>query len=461
MKRFAAILPGILLLALAVRPQSKPVAPSKSSSKKTTAKNNKKTTAKKTTTTKRRRPAAPVVTAKARQAATDSLEAHLERAALVPIENAAALIPFFEQLHRHQNGLATSPLRILHYGDSHIASDDFPGTLRALLQQKFGDGGPGYTLAGRPWRGYRRLDTRSSSSRGWKSEGVGRNQGDGLNGLGGVSLLATREGEWISLDAECDRMELFYWQQPGGGTLQLFDNGVAVDLIPTGGPEGPGFAEYEAGPGFHRFELKTIDRAPVRVFGWVTEKSRGVTWETLGINGAQASIILDWDEQLLASHILRRDPALIVLAYGTNEASNKTWTQDNYREMFASLLRRLRQDAPTASILVIGPPDRYYRSRGRWLPFERLDRIVEAEREAARAENCAFLDLRDKMGGKGSMRDWVLTGFAQYDHVHFTTAGYRKLAGLLYNDLLAQFNLFSQLRGKITDTADGQTRANP
>src|ERR1022692_4639607 len=48
-----------------------------------------------------------------------------------------------------------------------------------------------------------------------------------------------------------------------------------------------------------------------RLFGWVAEKSTGVTYETLGINGASASIILDWNAETLRSNIERRNPALI------------------------------------------------------------------------------------------------------------------------------------------------------
>ncbi len=42
-------------------------------------------------------------------------------------------------------------------------------------------------------------------------------------------------------------------------------------------------------------------------------------WETLGINGAQADLLLGWNPEILRAHVERRDPALIVLAYGTNE----------------------------------------------------------------------------------------------------------------------------------------------
>src|SRR5260370_36578893 len=164
-------------------------------------------------------------------------------------------------------------------------------------------------------------------------------------------MSATLRGQWVYLEAECSRLELFYLQQHGGGELQLYDNGAAVDKISTDGTLGPGYFQYQATAGSHRFELETLQRAPVRLFGWVTEKDRGVTYETLGINGAQASIMFRWDDAMLASNIARRNPALIVLAYGTNEASNPAWTHDTFREMFSKLLHRLRQPPPTPPIL--------------------------------------------------------------------------------------------------------------
>ena len=87
----------------------------------------------------------------------------------------------------------------------------------------------------------------------------------------------------------------------------------------------------------HRVEAETLDRGPVRLFGWVAENTTGVTYEELGINGAQASIVLGWNEETLRSNIERRNPALIVLAYGTNEAGRKDWTLESYREMYSRL----------------------------------------------------------------------------------------------------------------------------
>jgi lysophospholipase L1-like esterase len=407
---------------------------------------------KKKKSTKRSVPKAPPVSPAARAQASEEVSGMIERTAGIPIENPAAMVPFFEQLRRASKGESTGPLSILHYGDSHTAADDWTGSVRLLLQAQFGDGGGGYSLAGRPYTGYRRLDLKSGESRGWHSEGLLSRDGDGLYGLGGVSISTRLPRQSVYVEAECSKLELFYLQQPGGGELQLYDNGAPVDRISTDGPLGPGYVQYQvhdatAGP--HRFELETLQSAPVRLFGWVTEKDRGVTYETLGINGAQASIVFRWDEALLASHIARRNPALIVLAYGTNEASNPDWTQESYQQMFSALLQRLRQAAPTASILVLGPPDREFRAKGRWMTMEKLDRIVAAQRDAALSNRCGFWDMREKMGGKGAMREWVIAGLAQGDHVHFTTPGYRRLGYTLFRDLMYNYDKYNKVREEL------------
>jgi lysophospholipase L1-like esterase len=404
---------------------------------------------KKKPTRRRATPATVPVSPKAREAARERVEGKAESSASLTIENPAALVPFFEQLRRHQNGEAKGPLRILHYGDSHTAADEWTGTLRNGFQTRFGDGGAGFTYAGRPWLGYRRLDVHSGATRGWRSEGLAAQSSDGRNGMGGVSVWTSRPNESIWLEAECRTMEIFYLQQPGGGRIEISDNGERVDTVSTSGEDGAGYLHYDAAPGLHRFEIRTLDRAQVRLFGWATENERGVTYETLGINGAQASIVMGWDENLLLGQVARRDPALIVLAYGTNEAGNRDYTTQTYREMYERLLQRLRKAAPTASILVVGPPDRMYRSRGKWLPYPRIGGIIEAQRAAALASGCAFYDLRAKMGGEGVMRDWMLAGLAQYDHVHLTSAGYHRIGAALFEDLMLSYGEFTTVREKL------------
>jgi len=391
---------------------------------------------------------APPVATK-RVQAHDAVFENVANGADIPVENPAALIPFFEQLYRHQQGQVPGPVRILHYGDSHTAADEWTGEMRTRLQEKFGDGGSGYSFAGRPWNGYRREDVRSGSTSGWHTDGLVGRSGDGVYGLGGISMSVRTPKEGVYVEADASDFELYYYQQPGGGSLQLYDNGTPLEQVSTEGEPSPAYYHLEAMPGPHRLELETLDRAPVRLFGWVAEKPTGVTYETLGINGAQASIVLDWNEETLRSNIERRNPALIVLAYGTNEAGQKAWTRESYRDMFEKLIGRFRAAAPTATIFVIGPPDRDLHTKKGWLPMDQIDMIVEAQREAALATGCPFWDERAKMGGKGSMLQWVAAGMAQNDHVHFTGMGYHMLGDAVVRDLMSQYDLFLKARGTV------------
>jgi hypothetical protein len=285
-------------------------------------------------------PKGPPVSSKNRAEAHDGVFQKVANGADIPVENAAALIPFFEQLYRHQKGELPGPVRILHYGDSHTAADEWTGDLRSRFQEKFGDGGSGYSFAGRPWNGYRRLDVRTGSTRGWHTDGLVGRVGDGVYGLGGVSMTTRAPHEAVYLQADGQQFELFYWQQPGGGVIQIYDNGGLLERISTDGEAGPGYYHYETVAGPHKLEAETLDRGPVRLFGWVAENSTGVTYETLGINGAQASIVFDWNEPALRSNVERRNPALIVLAYGTNEAGRKDMTVEAYRDLYMQLIAK-------------------------------------------------------------------------------------------------------------------------
>jgi len=159
--------------------------------------------------------------------------------------------------------------------------------------------------------------------------------------------------------------------------------------------------------------------------------SGGVSYDVFGINGAKANRILSWNQPALVAAIRARDPNLIILAYGTNELTDGTWTDASYESLLGEILQLFHNAAPNASIIVLGPPDRDDLPVG-----ARLIEILNAERRAALANNAAFWSAFDAMGGAGSMQKWVRLGLAQPDRVHLTGAGYAKLADMFYEDLL-------------------------
>ena len=362
------------------------------------------------------------------------------------LDQPAELAPFFERLHQISAGSGPRSVHILHFGDSHTAGDGWTGWLRSLFQERFGDGGSGFSLAGHPFPGYRRADASGGSTGGWKAAGLQSGAGDGYFGLGGVSLSTESPGQTVYLDAACDLLEVHYLQQPNGGDLALYEDGKLLEEFSTAGELKAEIRMFENHSGTHRYQLKTTSSRPVRIFGWVADKQQGMTYESLGLNGARASLILRWDEEMLGQYLRSRDPGLVVLAYGTNDAVGLQSSLDRYQEMFSTLLGRLRRLAPEAAILVIGPPDVAPKIAGRPATPTEVDLISAAQQNASRANGCAFWDMRDHMGGTGSMREWAAAGLAQRDNVHFSPGGYRQLADALFSDLMRYYDTYTQVR---------------
>jgi lysophospholipase L1-like esterase len=375
------------------------------------------------------------------------------------------LDPFFAALSAQQQHAPDAPetIRVLQFGDSHTAADIFSGAVRAAFQEHFGDGGLGFQFPGHPFAGYHLAGSTRSQTSGWSTQGNHfTDLGDGDLGLGGIGISTARAGEAISLTTTCTTFQLEFLRQPGGGRLTFTDNGVDISDIDTDSQtdfadaatstRGPGTFTYACTPGPHNFVLTTLDAAPVRLLGLVTEQP-GVTWECLGINGAVAPLMLRWNQQIFSEYLRQRNPNLIVLAYGTNEAAESASYNDDYVQKFTHLLDLLHQYVPDAAILVLGPYDRATahtvrvsrrRSRTYWETYAGTQRIIADQEAACRVHHCAYYNEQTRMGGPGAMLRWAAAGLAQGDHTHLTGTGYRELAGALYDDLINAYKSYQQ-----------------
>ena len=396
-----------------------------------------------------------------RQQAVTHVETSMTDSASSPFLYSSALHNFFAALDEQQDehGAGAAPertVRILQFGDSHTAADIFTGKMRASLQQQFGDGGLGFQFAGHPFAGYHLAGSLRSQTSGWLTEGNRFTAlGDGDLGLGGISISTSGRGESITLEAPCTTMQLHFLLQPGGGRLQFSDNGVAMSVIGTDLPGGEagdtdvtpraGTFSYSCSAGEHDFEFTTLDNAPVKLLGIVTQQP-GVTYECLGINGAVAPLMLRWNQNLFSDYLRQSAPNLIVLAYGTNESGSSAEHLEDYPEQFAQIVDNLHRIAPESSILVLGPADRAMRAgrRGPWRPYPGTERIIAMQKEVCRTHGCAYWDTRRRMGGFGSMQQWVTAGWAQPDRTHLTSTGYRTLADALFEDLMRTYNHYQQ-----------------
>jgi lysophospholipase L1-like esterase len=175
------------------------------------------------------------------------------------------------------------------------------------------------------------------------------------------------------------------------------------------------------------------------VFGLAVERDNpGVIVDTLGINGSRARYQLLWDDAIFREQLRRRKPDLVVLAYGTNESGDDSPLEDYERDLRA-VVGRVRETAPQASCLLIGPSDRPMQVEER--VFEdrtRTMRLIEVQHRVALELGCGFFDLVAFQGGALSMVQWAANdpAYASQDHIHFSRLGYQRLGEVLLAALL-------------------------
>jgi lysophospholipase L1-like esterase len=346
-----------------------------------------------------------------------------------------------------------SQARIVFYGASHVASDLFTGALRQRLQHRFGEAGPGFVVPGKPWKFYRNAGITSEESRNFKAfRIVERAPIEGIYGLAGVAVdagkkpalaaIATRPNGGLS--GAVSRAELYYLKQPNGGHLHVYIDGQHMPRITTSAKNTePGYAHWELKDGPHRFELRTQGDGPVRVFGLALERDQpGVILDTLGVPGTRVRDHLFWDDAVYREHLARRKPDMVVLAYGTNESGDDDVPLEQYEANVRRVLKRVREVANDASCLLIGPSDRPVRNDdGTFEPRPLTEQISNVQRRVSADFGCGFFDVQRFMGGSMSMMRWVsaVPPLGTSDYIHFTQAGYERLAAVLYEDLMAGF----------------------
>lgn len=358
------------------------------------------------------------------------------------VENAQALGTFFKALEELKSGRRLEPVRIAHYGDSHAAADLLTADIRHQFQRDFGDGGPGFVMARNPFSTPRH-DFSSGATSGWVVDGIGKNGAtDGMYGLAGISLTATKSDERMWIETVSNHFEVYYLRWPGGGTIDIMVDGASVLDAPLSlksDSPGPDYFAYDTpANSSHRVEIRTIGSGRTRILGIVAEQiapGGGISYDVLGINGARLSRQFSWNPDVFVDNVIQRKPDLIILAYGTNEVTDVDWTIESYTHLMVEVLNRFRRALPYASIIIFGPPDRADTP----VAGSKMPQLLEAQRRAAREFGAAFWSSYDAMGGAGSMNNWLGQGLAQGDHVHLTKEGYLKMGDMFYEDLMKAY----------------------
>ncbi len=364
-----------------------------------------------------------------------------------------ALDHFYEALLRGQG------VHIVHYGDSPTTADLITADARSMFQREFGDGGVGFVLLARPWAWYGRRGVEMSASN-WKIEVTGVSEfQDGRNGLGAVSFrgAAGASARWTLKDSAHRSVEIAYLKEPQGGEFTLEADGCLLGAAQAGGDViAPGFTSFEIPPGTAAITLQ-VTRGSVRLYGADFRKGPGVVYSSLGINGANVTLLsAALNEDHWFDQLRHYKPDLVIINYGTNESGfpgfvNATWG----REM-RKAVARVRAALPETSILLMSPMDRGVKAAsGEIDTIPSIPRLVEMESAIAADSGLAFFNTYEAMGGAGTMARWYMSEprLVGADYIHPMPAGAKIIGELLFTALRQGFHQYKlqELKQKLAE----------
>jgi lysophospholipase L1-like esterase len=367
-------------------------------------------------------------------------------------------------------------LVILQIGDSHTAADYFTGELRQKLQARYGNGGVGYLDAGKPHIGVRSGAMKITASAGWTYHSIQRSDNIAEFWLSGFNAVTSASGETLTFASDnpvpFDQIEIEALRQPGGGAIDISLDGAVKSSADLNGQSvepvvlrlrPDGVASDKVG----KIEIRTRGEGTVSIASLgIYQKQSGVSYNNIGYPGATVDLINKFDEKLMADGLRRLDPQIVVVVFGTNEASKPNLDAARYERSYEKALGRIRAALPSAQIVLVGPPDGAERpphcsgkgpadaachpappSDGSlyveptdcdWHVITHLDLVRDIERKIAERHGFVYWNWASIAPAACASHQLVNASppLMTPDHVHFTPVGYVKGADQFLNALI-------------------------
>lgn len=369
------------------------------------------------------------------------------RAPGAPLADPQALSSFFAALTDAQH----ERVNVAFFGNSLIAADRIVNVVRSRLVDVAGDGGRGFVLADR-MAAYGPRDRTARSASGWTACTLGDPQplpaSRGVRwGVPGVVHVSNARGarSLFSLTPLDEVATIFgALDDARGGLRARFDNGpwqcIAADNAATSADV---VHRLTVPPNSRVLELEATGARAV-VHGVALEREQGgVVVDTFGVPAVDATLWLGTDERTLSAHLGARAPDLAVIMLGGNETKRLAWRRRSLEAIesdLRSMIHRMR-DVEQTACLVVGPIDAVVGkdTPDPWRQRPQLHTVNDLHRKVAHDEGCAFFDLFEAMGGKGSLKRLHAANALHDDLVHPRGRGLDVLGHLLAEALLTSW----------------------
>ena len=356
-------------------------------------------------------------------------------------------------------------VRVAHYGDSQIEMDRISGSLRQILQERFGGGGPGMVPALKALSSVSvsQNATGSLSRYALVSDSLSRRSpthrygpmtrysvltGEGrfnfrkaenryaqprVRNISKVSVLMGQSSADTKLSLKCDTLQVMtrtFDSDSPDVTLVSWDLPVNVD---RGSVSFSGNAE---------------------IYGIMLDGEPGVTVDNIAMRGCAGTIFSGIDAKVMRQSFSKTNTRLIILQFGGNAMPGISSRKgiSLYVNKLEKQFEYFRDVAPQAKLLFVGPADMSKSVNGSLVTWPLLQDLNDSLKVHCLNNGVAYWDTFNMMGGPGSMRQWVKHNppLAGPDYIHFTTRGAAEVGATLARSILIYDDLY-RLRRKLSE----------
>lgn len=352
---------------------------------------------------------------------------------------------FFDSL----DSAMVRPVRIVHYGDSQLEEDRITNNVREQLQERFGGSGVGLVPLIQTYTTLTLKQKRSCSA----SRSI-------VYGTKEFTVPAGRYGPMGQAARLAGTMDVTYspnTRLPEGYLGRCYDKiTVLTDTARTPLKISCGscpVAMDSVSRPIRRYIIDVPDSTETvtfrlggvaDVYGVMLDGNAGVSLDNVAMRGCSGTIFTKIDAGQLSDYYRTQNVSLIILQYGGNAVPymRQGKALDSFGEKIYNQIRYVRAQAPDAAVLFIGPSDMSTSVGGRMKTYPALPAIIDTLRSVANRAGAAYWDLYTVMGGQDSMVEWVKTGYAGKDYIHFTHKGADEVGNLLAQSLFLYYDYY-------------------
>lgn len=371
-----------------------------------------------------------------------------------PNDDAEIMDQFFEALNKAKAD--KSLFRIIHYGDSQIEMDRISSYLREQLQKTYGGSGmgllpamevtPKYTVDIQSTGTWERKLTFGSADFRAKHNRYGPMAYFCKKGSdpAGVYITARKNSSFKNRSFNYCKVLIGPIKEPIEIALTLNGkNKTTQTLEPS---EIEQVAKFDADSCDGKVHL-SFKGANADVLGISLEnKGGGIVLDNIPMRGGSGTVFRKINKETLKRTYKMLGVKMVILQFGGNALpgmSSKS-SADAYGRKFYEEIKYLKSIDSSLMVFVIGPADMSIRENGNLVTHPQLENVRDALKSATLRAGGVFWDMYEAMGGNGSMVRWVQSKpkLGSPDYIHFTPKGAEKIAGLFYQTLLKELEMY-------------------